>query len=642
MPYLESYNYFVKRYGLKTKKPVDFSGSSSVNLGVNTSSLPVYNVHVYGAKGDGATDDTTAIQNAINAANAAGGGTVFLPSGTYKTTDFLVPLSNVKIQGAGSGSTTIAGYGQQFSIMKNLASVASPTTDIEICDLKVDGTNVTNPSTYSASWKGIYLQHSKRLKIHGVYVYNTLATGIGVDYLVDSIIDRCVVDTAGSSFVSLGGSVGSNGIGIGMGAYAVEDLIVSNCIAVNCGNVGIMCEQQNDVGAVKAQYTTFANCLSYNNNIGYLNSGVSRVSFDNCWAWSNQRNGFKVNSGDIGASNIYNPQDCYWTGCYAYDNGSAGGYDGFLIQDDQQNIQQNLIYNLRFSKCVSSGNTSNGYKITDASKVTLNDCYAYNNAVHGLLAFSDNPLYPFNDLQIIGGEYFNNSQGSPNANDGIRIGSSGTGLMDGATVTNVRSYDDQQRVVTDGAMTASSNLLTSTTASFTSDDVGKTITITGAGGGGSTLSTTILSWTSKTQVRTVSNASTTVSGATVTIGVKTQRYGISIAGTTNTTNIRVLSNDLRNNRNAAFNTGAISTLEVRGNYGWNPIGQSSISVTASPFTYTNGNSPADVFINGGTVSAVVKGSTTLAAASPTIVHLEPNQSVVVTYSVAPTMAADVY
>jgi hypothetical protein len=37
----------------------------------------------YGAVGDGTTDDTVAIQAAITAANAAGGGTVYLPAATY-------------------------------------------------------------------------------------------------------------------------------------------------------------------------------------------------------------------------------------------------------------------------------------------------------------------------------------------------------------------------------------------------------------------------------------------------------------------------------------------------------------------------------------------------------------------------------
>ena len=42
-----------------------------------------FDVKAYGATGDGRTLDTDAINRAIEAASAAGGGTVFLPAGTY-------------------------------------------------------------------------------------------------------------------------------------------------------------------------------------------------------------------------------------------------------------------------------------------------------------------------------------------------------------------------------------------------------------------------------------------------------------------------------------------------------------------------------------------------------------------------------
>lgn len=57
-----------------------------------------YNVKKYGATGNGTTVDTVAIQNAINAASAVGGGTVFFPDGTYLT-DTLTMYSNVTIMG---------------------------------------------------------------------------------------------------------------------------------------------------------------------------------------------------------------------------------------------------------------------------------------------------------------------------------------------------------------------------------------------------------------------------------------------------------------------------------------------------------------------------------------------------------------
>ena len=61
----------------------------------------VFNVKDFGAKGDGVADDTAVIQNAIDAANALGGGIVFLPSGTYLITDTLTLYNNIHFQGLG-------------------------------------------------------------------------------------------------------------------------------------------------------------------------------------------------------------------------------------------------------------------------------------------------------------------------------------------------------------------------------------------------------------------------------------------------------------------------------------------------------------------------------------------------------------
>lgn len=49
----------------------------------NNNNPRVFNVKMFGAKGDGVTDATTYIQAAINACNAAGGGTVYFPNGIY-------------------------------------------------------------------------------------------------------------------------------------------------------------------------------------------------------------------------------------------------------------------------------------------------------------------------------------------------------------------------------------------------------------------------------------------------------------------------------------------------------------------------------------------------------------------------------
>jgi Pectate lyase superfamily protein len=60
-------------------------------------------VSAYGAKGDGATDDTAAIQNAINAAASAGGGSVVFNVARYYTTGTFVVPQGVVLCGAIEG-----------------------------------------------------------------------------------------------------------------------------------------------------------------------------------------------------------------------------------------------------------------------------------------------------------------------------------------------------------------------------------------------------------------------------------------------------------------------------------------------------------------------------------------------------------
>lgn len=79
-----------------------------------TSASKIFDVHSYGAVGDGKTLDTKSIQQAIRAASAVGGGRVVFPPGTYLTGTIEL-LSNVTLDvEAGAvilGSANLADYG---------------------------------------------------------------------------------------------------------------------------------------------------------------------------------------------------------------------------------------------------------------------------------------------------------------------------------------------------------------------------------------------------------------------------------------------------------------------------------------------------------------------------------------------------
>lgn len=99
----------------------------------------IFDVRVYGAKGDGTTDDTTAIQNAMNAAKPTG-ATVWFPPGTYlisspltcyaksATTGTLAP----SLIGAPGKSGTSNDMGGDFGVVQLLASGSFPVGEFLI------------------------------------------------------------------------------------------------------------------------------------------------------------------------------------------------------------------------------------------------------------------------------------------------------------------------------------------------------------------------------------------------------------------------------------------------------------------------------------------------------------------------------
>ena len=66
---------------------------------------PWYDVKAFGAVGDGVADDTQKIQQAINAAGANGGGTVFFPQGKYRVTVSLQDRNVTPINAAKPANT---------------------------------------------------------------------------------------------------------------------------------------------------------------------------------------------------------------------------------------------------------------------------------------------------------------------------------------------------------------------------------------------------------------------------------------------------------------------------------------------------------------------------------------------------------
>lgn len=89
---------------------LDDTDAATARVTLNSETRRVFNVKDYGAVGDASTNDTAAILAAVVACGTAGGGTVWIPPGTYRiATNSAVPVnySNVTIEGDNRKSVTI-------------------------------------------------------------------------------------------------------------------------------------------------------------------------------------------------------------------------------------------------------------------------------------------------------------------------------------------------------------------------------------------------------------------------------------------------------------------------------------------------------------------------------------------------------
>ncbi|HEY1882382.1 MAG TPA: glycosyl hydrolase family 28-related protein [Candidatus Cybelea sp.] len=172
-------------------------------------SLPVFNVMDHGAVGDGATDDTAAIQNTIAMIPGPvglkqGGGIVFFPEGTYLISAPLRLLqAYTAITGHSKGASVIRLDQQHWSgalspvdtsksymLDKNHSSV----TDCTISDLTFDGQAQNAPADGTSKTQSGILVLSRdiisRVNLYDIWGYGLFIFGDSGEYAMRLVYDR--------------------------------------------------------------------------------------------------------------------------------------------------------------------------------------------------------------------------------------------------------------------------------------------------------------------------------------------------------------------------------------------------------------------------------------------------------------------
>ena len=132
-------------------------------------------VEDFGAVGDGVTDDTAAIQAALDAASAAGGGAVYLPQGDYRISSALEIDNYTILHGAsihGTRLIPVSGTSQTTLVKNKPNSGQNPSTlHISIRDLTIDANDE------AAVTDALVLEGVGRSQVFNIRVRDASASG---------------------------------------------------------------------------------------------------------------------------------------------------------------------------------------------------------------------------------------------------------------------------------------------------------------------------------------------------------------------------------------------------------------------------------------------------------------------------------
>lgn len=134
---------------------------------------PVFNVVGYGADPSGVQDSTAAINSAVTAAIAAGGGIVYLPPGTYLKSGAVNLSSNIVLKGAGKDITILKAKNNVL----DAAGIAFSnfSTNVYIEDLTIDGNKINQ----TIEKYGILTYKCSYCEFRNVKVINQKGIGMG-------------------------------------------------------------------------------------------------------------------------------------------------------------------------------------------------------------------------------------------------------------------------------------------------------------------------------------------------------------------------------------------------------------------------------------------------------------------------------
>ena len=375
------------------------------------------NVMDYGAKGDGSTNDTTAIQNAINAAGAMGvsgrGVDVFFPAGVYAlgtATPITVPFNNVMLRGEGWQSTvlyyTAGTTGDVLQIGNGSSKSGCGLTDMSVWKSAAGttGSNININAMNSCLIKNFVVNNGfNGITVQGASIKVSIKQGE---------INNCGVTTGVGIQVTNGAA----------GDTYVSDVVMSNNPASKPA-AGIQISQSGHMSIIRCNVTSFVKGLHVNpvtsQDVSYL--FIDHTLFDSC--------------GTHGA----------------HFNGTTAA---------TSRIRSVMCVDSWFSGTTTTGGTSSGIEFTATGGAIVDGlqfvgCRILNNQRHGVLINAGPTNIAFNECTVAG-----NGAETLNTYHGFSIAANASGIaIEGCKIGQAGTAANQHNKAIDVAAGTSANLV---------------------------------------------------------------------------------------------------------------------------------------------------------------------------------------
>ena len=393
----------------------------------------LYNVRVYGAVGDGITDDTIAFQNAISAAQKDDNGTVMIPSGTYIISSTLTITNRIGFIGMGMGQSILQYIGTGFCLVFSTTYTGDPYW--RIGDFNIQ----------SQTGSGIDAGGSGSLIVSNVSVTkpkpadqgpNPVTGTIGIKLGAQSILVNSVIEN------------------IDLGVYIIGENVWVSDVYISICNTGMKL-------AAKSPYIYQTLFFKGNTGITTKGSGVSIVQIADCvfdtqnWygididsdcaSWMLDNVWISNTAGDLTSAPPLVPSGMrfaptrtvnnFWFSNCTFLNTQFGGH-GF-------DCQTNLSGGHTFTGCAFSQNKGNGAKVDNITSTSFTGCQFALNGGYGVSGSN------VSTLTFVGGHINSNTQGAfnLNANGYYAIGMSGLnprGINPSGLPTSITSGTEYQ------------------------------------------------------------------------------------------------------------------------------------------------------------------------------------------------------